>query len=564
MSPADIPAELVEAEQILTGPGAPFEVVEEQVLGETMRVFADRPGSLREIFDNATTMGDAPCLVFSDGQTERRLSFAELGAQVAATANLLQQDFGVGPGDRVAILAANCPEWIVTFWATISLGGIAVGLNGWWKGPEIIYGLQDSAPKVLVADQKRLQRLGRQGLSVPVISIEDEFQDRIAPYFGSELPSADINEDDPAVILYTSGTTGRSKGAVQTHRNIIALMMCNFFSGARLAMAYPPDDDSPENCVMVTSPLFHVSGLHNAAVTCLASGTRSVWFSGRFDAGAALRLIESEQVTAWGFTQTLLHRLLHHPEAEQTDLSSIRTLGGGGSVIPPELQDRARQLMPNIRPTLGVGYGLTECGSLATLNVGKELAAHPKSVGRPLPLVDIEIRDDRGNGVADGEHGEVCIRSPLVMLEYWRNPQATEQAFFPGRWLRSGDYGRIDDGRLFLASRMRDLIIRGGENIYPAEIEQRLVQHPEVAEAAVTGVDHPELGQEVKAWVVPETGASLDEHNLHAWVADALADFKIPAHWEIRVTPLPRNATGKVVKPALASGETQFIGEDED
>jgi acyl-CoA synthetase (AMP-forming)/AMP-acid ligase II len=385
--------------------------------------------------------------------------------------------------------------------------------------------------------------------------------DAFEPIAGAKLPAIDVAEDDAAVILYTSGTTGRPKGVVHSHRNVLALVDANTFHGARLHLASPPPPGAAPPCVLVTSPLFHVSGLHSAAVSCLANGTRSVWLMGRFDAATALRLVERERVTAWGYTATLLHRMVHHPDVGSFDLSSVRQLGGGGSPIAPALQARAREVFAGARSTFGVGYGLTECTALATLATADDLTADPTSVGRPIPIADVEIRDPEGSAVPEGVDGEVFVRSPMVMLEYWRNPQATRDAIHPGRWLRTGDIGHLRDGRLYLATRKRDLILRGGENVVPVEIEQRLEQHPAVAEAAVVGVEHAELGQEVKAVVVPAAGARVDTAELARWVGETLAYYKVPAQWEVRREPLPRNATGKVLKDVLRGEADTFVPE---
>jgi acyl-CoA synthetase (AMP-forming)/AMP-acid ligase II len=390
---------------------------------------------------------------------------------------------------------------------------------------------------------------------VPVVEIESAFDAIWRAHPGAVLPEQPIAEDDPAVILYTSGTTGRPKGAINTHRNVIAFLTVNFFSGARnlmLAPPPPPDEPAPPpNCSLVTSPLFHVSALHAAAVMAVATGMRTVWLTGRFDPVVAMRVIESERVTAWGFTGTVLHRVVYHPDVGRYDLSSLRTLGGGGSPIAPALQARAKELLPHLRHSMAIGYGSTETAALLTSNVGREYDEHPDSVGRPNPTVEVEIRDDAGNPLPLGEEGEVCARGPMVMPGYWRRPEDTAAAFWPHRWLRTGDIGRIVDGRLYLSSRKRDLIFRGGENVYPVEIEHRLEEHPDVLEAAVTGVDHAELGQEVKAYVVPVPGATLDADVLARWCAETLAYYKVPAHWDLRTEPLPRTATGKVVKAAL-------------
>ena len=557
----EVPEALARAEAELLGPGGIFETEEADVLGHRMRVFKQRPRSLRDWLLASAAFGDLEHLVFTDGTRERRITFAEHARLVRSVAQVLRQQYGVGPGDRVAILAANCPEWIVTFWATVSLGAVAVGLNGWWTGSEIRYGLGDSAPKVLVGDRKRLARLGGVIPDVPTIVIEDDYDRISSQYPDASFAEVAIDEDDAAIIFYTSGTTGRPKGAVHSHRNVATIVQLSFFNSLRMRTVSPPRDPRPP-CVMVTSPLFHVSGLHAAAVSCLAGGVKSVWLTGRFDPEVALRVIEKEGVTSWGYIATLLHRMVHHPAATRHDLSSLSQLGGGGSAVPPALQKRAREAFPGVSKTLGVGYGLTECTALVSINTGEELQKFPDSVGRVMPTVEVEIRGADGAPVADGQEGEIHVRGPNVMLEYWRNPRATAEAIVAGRWLRTGDIGRRQGGRLYIASRHRDLILRGGENIYPVEIEQRLELHPDVAEAAVLGVDHEELGQEVKAIVVPASGRTVDIAALRGWASEALAYFKVPTHWEVRSAPLPRNAVGKVLKHVLReSAASTFVEE---
>lgn len=546
-----------EVEAQLLGPGGPFEVVPEVVLGERMHVFGQRAPSLRALVERSAGFGDAEYVVFG----ERRITFAEHARAVASVARALHDRYGVGQGDRVAILAANCPEWIVAFWATVSLGAIAVGLNGWWTGDEIRYGLGDSEPRVLIADGKRLARLGADA-GVPVIEVESGFDALWRHDPGATLPDVPIAEDDPALILYTSGTTGRPKGAAHSHRNVVALTGLTAFHGLRTMLLAPPPENPLPPCQLVTNPLFHVSGLHAAAITYLAHGVRSVWNVGRFDPVVAMQTIEREKVTGWGAMNTLVWRMINHPEFGRYDLSSLRNIGGGGAPTPPELLRRMRDAFPSARMVLGCGYGLTESTALATIITGEEWAAHPESVGRALPTVELQIRDPEGRPLPEGEEGEVCTRGPLVMLGYWRRPEATAETIVAGRWLRTGDLGRLEEGRLYLASRKRDLIIRGGENVYPVEIEHRLTEHPGVQEAAVLGVAHEELGQEVKAFVVPRPGTRLDPDELAAFVAERLAYFKVPSRWEIRTAPLPRNAAGKVLKPVLAGeGESAFVEE---
>ncbi len=555
----------------LTGPGAPFELVWEDVLGERMQVVKGRPRSLRELLEQSRQHADKEYLVYGD----RRIGYAEHAARVASVARGLQDRFGVGPGDRVAILAANCPEWILTFWATVSLGGVAAALNGWWAGDEVVYAIEHSQPTLLVGDRRRLARVEGRDLGVPVVEIESDFAslERHAP--DAALPTHPIAEDDPAVILYTSGTTGRPKGAVNSHRGICGFVSVALINGVRM-MIYasqraqpgqssqqsgtPPAPAPP--CALVTAPLFHLSGLYSGAVMMLATGAKTVWRSGRFDPEDVLRLIERERVTTWSALGTMAHQVVTHPDVGRYDLSSVQNIGSGGAPTSREIQEKIRKVFPRGGANMGIGYGLSESVTPAAVITGEELREHPDSVGRAVPSTEIEIRDEQGRALPEGSEGEIHIRSPYLMLEYWRDPKATAETLLPGRWLRTGDIGRLEDGRLYVNSRARDMILRAAENISPVEIEQRLEAHPGVAEAAVLGVDHPELGQEVKAVVVPMPGQRLDAVDLARWVAETLAPYKVPSQWELRDEPLPRNAAGKVLKPVLAGATSNPFVEE--
>jgi acyl-CoA synthetase (AMP-forming)/AMP-acid ligase II len=554
--------ELEAVEAALLGPGGPFELATESVLGARMEVFAGRRRSLREILEASIQHGDLEYLVFDD----RRLSFRAHAAAARSVARGLSERYGIGKGDRVAIFAANCPEWIVAFWATVSLGGIVVGMNGWWAPDEIRYAPADSEPKLLIADRKRFDRLRGDPPDVPVIEIEDGFAELSSHPGGAALPDVAIDEDDPAVILYTSGTTGRPKGAVSTHRNVIGLLGLQSFHGARLAgLAAGRGIELPrtQHVRLNAAPLFHVSGLYSAAVAQLAAGVKSVWMTGRFDPKRVLELIERERVNGWGPLGPMAIRVADHPDRGTYDLSSMQAIGCGGAPVTAAVQAKLRQAFPNAEQGLAVGYGLTECTALATIISGDELAKHPDSVGKPLPTVAIEIRGEDGRALPDGEEGEITVRSPLVMKEYWRNPEATAASIGEGRWLRTGDVGRMVDGRLYVSTRKRDMILRAAENVYPIEIENRLSAHPSVAEAAVVGVEHAELGQEVKAIVVPAAGAVLDFADLARWVGAGLAYYKVPSRWELRHEPLPRNASGKVMKWLLEPGaESPLVPEE--
>jgi acyl-CoA synthetase (AMP-forming)/AMP-acid ligase II len=538
---------LEEVERSLLRSGGPFELAREAVLGHEMSVFARRLPSLRAMLEGSGGHGDAEYCICG----ESRLTFAQHLRCVSAFARALRETYGVAKGARVAILAENGPEWIIAFWAAVSLGAIVVGMNGWWVRDEIVCALDDSEPTLLVADEKRLARIRAEDLCMPVISIEKDAA-LFAPGADASLPDQPIAEDDPACILYTSGTTGRPKGAVASHRSIVGLTALQFFHGFRMMMSAPvTSTPSFPPCQLVTNPLFHVSGLYTGAVAMLAAGVKTVWTKGKFDPERILRLIEAERVTSWSPMGTMAYRVAMHPNLGRYDLSSVRSVGSGGAPMRRELQEQIRRVFPNAASSLGLGYGLTESGALATINFGAELERRPGSAGRPMPTVEVEVRDAEGRQLTDGEEGEIHIRSPLLMLGYWRRPEETSAAFAPGRWLRTGDIGRVEDGYLYIDSRKRDLILRGGENVYPIEIEMRLEAHPDVAEAAVVGVADEELGQAVMAIVVPAAGANPAVETLRAWVGGALAYYKVPVHWQVRRDALPRNAAGKVMKHVL-------------
>ncbi|MEE2664546.1 MAG: class I adenylate-forming enzyme family protein [Myxococcota bacterium] len=541
------------------GAGAPFELAEEVVLGERVRVIKRRPGSLRELLQASAVHGDKEYVV----QEGRRITYATHLQQVGRIARNLQDRLGIGPGDRVAILAANCPEWILSYWAVVSLGGIVVALNGWWTRDEIEYGLSLSEPRLLIGDEKRLARLEGSDPGVETLVIERDFAS-LEKGGGAPLPDQPIAEDDPALILFTSGTTGRPKGALISHRGLIGFVQLTQAGGfyGMLVRGAAPDPDALPACALLTVPLFHVSGLFAGCMLNLALGTKTVWTTGRFDPVNVLRLIEAERVTQWAGLGSMGPRVLNHPDLEKYDLSSLRNLGAGGAPISPAYLRRITEVAPNGANALGIGYGSSESVAVIASSGGEEMVAYPDSTGRVNATFDVEIRGPDEAVLPEAVEGEIHVRSPYTMLEYWRNIEATKSTLKPGRWLATGDIGKLVDGRLYINSRARDMILRAAENIYPIEIESRLELHPNVREAAVIGVDHPELGQEVKAVVVLEPGHSTDPDALAAWCAEKLAAFKVPSHWEIRSEPLPRNAAGKVVKTVL-TGEAAGAGVEE-
>ncbi|MGZ4703796.1 MAG: class I adenylate-forming enzyme family protein, partial [Acidimicrobiales bacterium] len=385
----------------------------------------------------------------------------------------------------------------------------------------------------------------------------DELTTAPSPTF----PDVPIDEGDYAVIFYTSGTTGRPKGAISSHRNMVANLQNTIFNTVAIAMVAPDTAASPDagqTTALLTSPLFHVSGCHSSLVVGTLGGLKLVIPAGRFEPDKALKLIQDEKVTIWATVPTMVWRVCEFPDRHEYDTSSVTSVAFGGSPSADELQRMVRETFPNVKSTSNA-YGLTESSSVATVISGPDALEKPTSVGPPVPVVEIRIADASGAEVAQGETGEVLIRGPIIMPGYWGKPEATAETVIDG-WLHTGDIGRVDeDGYLYITDRAKDMIIRGGENIYCVEIEQRLVEHPEIADAAVIGVPHLELGEEVKAVVQLVDGSELTEADVRAWVAEALANFKVPAYVELTTDKLPRNASGKLLKNVLrGQGEVSF------
>ncbi|MFE1782817.1 class I adenylate-forming enzyme family protein [Streptomyces sp. NPDC059506] len=532
-SPAEVLARL-------TGPGGEFEIHEEEVRGTRMPVFRDRERSLGRVLADSVRHGDAEYIVTED----RRITFARHAAQVASLARALREQHGVGRGDRVALLAANSPEWVIAFWAAQSLGAVTVAFNSWWSPREVAYALGHSRPSVVFADARRAAAL--EGADVPVLSMEEDVP-RLSADPGVELPRVEVDEDDPAAILYTSGTTGRPKGAVHSHRNLVAVIGYHRLNDALAAALGAPGP----NRYLLALPLFHIASLHNLAVPRLATGSTVVMYQGAFDADRVLRLVERERVTHWGAVPTMAARLLEHGGLDRYDLSSLTAFALASAPSSAALKERLREALPVARRSLVDSYGLTESCTSAAVATADLLERFPGTLGYPTVTVSVEVRDPLGQVLPEGEEGEIHLRSPFNMLGYWEDPEATEAAIGPDGWLRTGDIGTMRGGMLYLTSRRSDLILRGGENVYPAEVEHALDEHPDVAECVVMGLPHADLGQEVAAVVVLREGSPATEEELRAFLAERLAYFKVPARWKVTTERLPRNATGKVVRRAV-------------
>ncbi|MGZ6978249.1 MAG: class I adenylate-forming enzyme family protein [Acidimicrobiia bacterium] len=554
---------MTDALATLTGPGGPFEIVLEDVLGVPLQVYKSRLGSMRDLVAGADARGDVDWVV----QGDRRLTYAEHNALVRRAATALLER-GVVPGDRVAVLSANNVEWVVMFWACAVIGAACVPLNAWWKAEELEFALADSGANVLFCDPKRW------AVVRDVVGNLDELEhifvmdldepdgparpgtELLAPDDPGALPDVAVHEDDLLAILYTSGTTGRPKGATITHRQALAnlqnLACLGAIASAEGASVGPRA--GVQTAYLLVVPLFHVTGALSTMVPGYASGGKLVLMPpGKFDPDQAMAIIEREQVTNIGGVPTVMWRIVEAETFEQYDLSSVSRIGYGGAPAAPELVERIRVAFPQVRDTLSTAYGLTETASVATSNAGAGYLAHPSSVGRAAPTVEIQIIDVDGNPVPVGTNGEIALRCPTIMSRgYWNRPDATDAATLPGGWFRSGDIGYLDDdGYVYLVDRAKDMIIRAGENVYCVEIEHVLAEHPDVLDAAVVGVPHKQLGEEVKAVVQLRRGSTTTTEHLRAYCAERLAGFKVPEYVELWDEPLPRNPAGKVLKSVL-------------
>jgi long-chain acyl-CoA synthetase len=530
----------------LTAPGARFEMEEVEVLGATVRTWRNAPATLRAILEMSRGHGERVFITYEDTQ----LTFSDHYRHVAHLAMILQNRYGVVKGDRVVIIMRNLPEWSIAFWAAAAVGAVVVPLSGWWTAPELEYGLRDSGAKVVFLDQQRTDRLADvlPSLDCQAITVGGQWAEVMGKLPAEPiLPEVDIAPEDLATIFYTSGTTGRPKGALGTHRNICSNLFSQMFSGsqAQLRAGVEPGPAPEPPTRLLSVPLFHVSGCHAILVASVASGGRLVMMH-HWDADRALELIERERVTGFGGVPTMVWQVLQSPSFFSRDVSSVQSISYGGAAAAPELVRRIEELFPG--RTLGIGYGLTETSSATTSNSGVDYVRKPDSVGVPMPVCDVRVVGPGGADVPAGEIGELWIQGPNVVVGYWGKDEATAESF-GDRWFKSGDLAKVDDeGFVYIVDRAKDMVVRGGENIYSAEVEAVLFEHPDVADVGVIGIPHRELGEEVGAVVVLRPDATTTALELQQHVAKSLASFKVPAHIYLREGALPRSPTGKLLK----------------
>jgi long-chain acyl-CoA synthetase len=563
--PADWPrVSLKEADDLLTQPGSPLEIEEIEIRGHMTRVWKNAPPTYAALATHAGTHGDKIFVVFED----ERVSYGDWFKATAVLAAKLQE-MGIVKGDRIAFAMQNLPEWPVIYFAGLSLGAVMVPLNAWWTGPELEFGIADSGAKMLISDGARFDRIkphldalpgietimltrARGELDDGVIALES----LIGPSSSwgdlpaGELPATELGPDDDATILYTSGTTGKPKGAIATHRNGITNLMSSAYATARGTLRrgeVPPAETEPLTYMLVI-PLFHVTGCCAVLLGMMASGSKVVMIR-KWDPTRALQLIQDEKVQVTGGVPTVAWQIIEHPDRASYDLSSLESIVYGGAPAAPEL---VRKIKAEFGASPGSGWGMTETSGTVTGHTAEDYLNRPDSCGPPVAVSDIKIMSEDGTRELPlGEIGELWAFGPQVVRGYWNRPEANAETFVDG-WVRTGDLARIDEeGFCYICDRAKDMIIRGGENIYSSEVENCLYDHPAVTDAALIGLPHKILGEEPAAVVHLAPGASATEEELKEWVKQHLAIFKTPVKIVFVEETLPRNANGKILKKDL-------------
>jgi long-chain acyl-CoA synthetase len=549
--------ELSQAWAELTAPGAPFEVEEIELRGVRLKSFKHAPRTVRDLWLSTAQFAERDYLIYQD----ERITYGEALAKSAAIANWLMRQ-GVRPGERVAIAMRNYPEWLLIYWACLSVGITVVGMNAWWVNEEIAFALGDSAPKVVFCDAERLARILENPATAQAARLVAVRTDPLPAGVtlwsevvaeGGAMPDVAVDPDADACIFYTSGTTGVPKGAQLTHRGCIANLYNMMFAGQVQALATqratgvaPAAPTHP--VTLVTTPLFHVTANNCAAYSAMARGAALVLMY-RWSPEEALKLVERETITEISGVPVMFRELVAHPDFNRYDTSSLVSVGGGGAPLHPDLVGKIDSTIKTARPR--TGYGMTEtCGIISSI-AADFFIDKPASVGRAMPSYDARCVDDDGHTVPQGQVGELWVKGSPVIKGYLNRPEATAEAITDG-WLHTGDVARIDeDGFIFIVDRKKDMVLRGGENVFCAEVEGCIHHHPAVAECCVFGVPDARLGEEVAAAVLLRPGQTLSAEQLREHCAAHLAKHKIPRHIWFLDAPIPRNANGKFLKRQL-------------
>ena len=535
----------------LCAPGQPYELKATQIRGKSCRVFVNAPLTLRELY--ADNPSDLDFTVYDD----ERFSFEQVYRSSCALAAAMVDDYDIQKGDRVAIAMRNYPEWIVTFFAATSVGAIAVCINAHWSPAELANSLAECKPSLIVADRERLNCLaddapanaGRRVIRVraeenPSVSSAD-WDEVLSSSANAEMPAVTIDPDDDATIVFTSGSTGQPKGALSSHRNVIhALLSWELDWAIRVhnGIYHIPEIDHQEG-MLLTIPLFHVAGFVAAMLPCLRA-QRKIACMYRWDAQVGVELIEREHLTALTATAAITGDFIREANSSKSDISSLLMLGGGGMPRAPHQVREIDELTEAVIPT--TGWGMTELSAIGASIAGSDYVDRPASSGHCSAVLDMRIVGDNGEVLSTGERGELQVRGTTLFSGYWNRPDATAEAF-DGDWFRTGDAAYIDsEGFVFIVDRIKDLVIRGGENIGCGAVEAALVQHPDVLEASVYAVPDERLGEEVGATL--QVSSKIDEAELRTFLSGKLASFEIPRYFSQQVETLPRIASGKFDK----------------
>ena len=552
--------ELANAIAEVTSPGKPFATRVENIRGVDFAVFVNAPRNLRDLYVSGLAHADKDFYVYD----EERHTYQAMWDRAAQCANRLAS-LGIVSGDRVGIALRNYPEWIAAFMAITSLGGVAVAMNAWWSGDELVYGIEDSGLKLLFTDIERTERLtpNLARLGIEVVTVRHRHQglatwEKFIEGASTEMPTPPIEPEDSATILYTSGSTAHPKGVLSTHR-AIANALLGWECGGTIAMALNPQmaaavgraapvpQDPPS--IILTVPLFHVTGLVVQMLSSFRRGRKVVGMY-KWDVEEALRIIQDERVTEFNGVPTMAWELVQSPNRGKYDLSSLKSAGGGGAPMAPE---HARQIDKTIaKGAPGTGWGMTETQGLATTIGGAAFLDRPRSCGRAVPpIVKVKAVKTDGTDAAPFETGELWIWGVMNLSGYWNKPDATADTLTDG-WVHTGDIGHLDEeGYVFITDREKDMVIRGGENIGCQEVEAVLYGHPAVLEAAVFGVPDERLGETLAAVVVARPDMTLTGDHLKTFAAEHVARFKVPDHVWIRTERLPRIASEKIFKRGL-------------
>ncbi|WP_375384255.1 class I adenylate-forming enzyme family protein [uncultured Microbacterium sp.] len=555
-----MPITLAEAQYKITGPGGLFELTEQNVLGTTLRTYSAPPHTLRDVLLMTRDHGAKDYLIYED----ERYTFAEFFEVVAQLADWLVRENNVSQGERVAISMRNYPEFVIFFWACQAIGAIVVPLNAWWTASELAFALEDCGAVVLVADGERIERLeaaiGESTQLRTAVSVRtDRRFDRVTPWETVkaalktvvDLPEVELSSDDLATIVYTSGTTSRARGVMHSHRNHCTNVV-NALALTAVTQLLAEDSESsesgdkPQGGVLAQMPLFHITQLATLYMNAVAGA--KVALMTKWDVEKALDLIERERLTAFVGVPLQAQDIFDSPGLVRRDLSSLERFALAATTIPPEQVRRVEQIFHGKVIPISA-YGMTEATTGVTFIGGAEYLLHPHSVGRPLAVVDVKIVDEHGNRVRMGDAGELWVRGPNVSRGYWNLPAETAAAFTDG-WHHSGDVAHFDDaGLLYIVDRIKDVVIRAGENIHTGEVEHVLYEAPSVHTAVVFGIPHPRFDEELVAVVRLSKGyESTSAEQLQQHVACHLAHFKVPSRIFFIDGDMPRTETGKVVK----------------